>query len=209
MSEKNPRTRKEKALAKAAAGETLTPRDWEEKMIAEAAAGTDPRTAAREHVDLFYQEISGGGVTVEPLSVTANDTYTAPSGKAYSPVTVAVPNPNSIVTVTGTLADPWGDLSFADINTAYVAHDLSLELSIENYGDFSPTRFNSARYFERVATASSSSVSCMHGAYNADGTLNAFRVVNATAGLQYNYSEIPSDTNTVLTVIYHPMPEAE
>lgn len=34
----------------------------------------------------------GGDITVEPLSVTENDTYTAPSGKAYSPVTVAVPN---------------------------------------------------------------------------------------------------------------------
>lgn len=33
----------------------------------------------------------GGGVTVEPLSVTENGTYTAPSGKAYSPVTVDVP----------------------------------------------------------------------------------------------------------------------
>ena len=32
----------------------------------------------------------GGGVTVEPLSVTENGTYTAPSGKAYSPVTVDV-----------------------------------------------------------------------------------------------------------------------
>ena len=34
---------------------------------------------------------SGGEtITVEPLSVTANDTYTAPSGSAYSPVTVNV-----------------------------------------------------------------------------------------------------------------------
>ncbi len=33
----------------------------------------------------------GASVTVEPLSVAANGTYTAPSGKAYSPVTVAVP----------------------------------------------------------------------------------------------------------------------
>lgn len=30
------------------------------------------------------------GVTVEPLNVTENDTYTAPEGKAYSPVTVNV-----------------------------------------------------------------------------------------------------------------------
>lgn len=32
----------------------------------------------------------GGGVDVEALSVTQNGTYTAPSGKAYSPVTVNV-----------------------------------------------------------------------------------------------------------------------
>ena len=33
---------------------------------------------------------TGGGVTVEALSVTENGTYTAPTGKAYSPVTVNV-----------------------------------------------------------------------------------------------------------------------
>lgn len=33
---------------------------------------------------------TGGDVDVEPLSVTANGTYTAPTGKAYSPVTVNV-----------------------------------------------------------------------------------------------------------------------
>ena len=33
---------------------------------------------------------SGGNVTIEPLSVTSNGTYTAPTGKAYTPVTVSV-----------------------------------------------------------------------------------------------------------------------
>lgn len=32
----------------------------------------------------------GGGITVEPLSVTTNGTYTASTGKAYSPVSVSV-----------------------------------------------------------------------------------------------------------------------
>lgn len=36
--------------------------------------------------------IGGGDVTVESLSVTANGTYTAPTGKAYSPVVADVPN---------------------------------------------------------------------------------------------------------------------
>jgi len=34
--------------------------------------------------------VGGGDITVEPLSVTENNTYTAPTGKAYSPVTVNV-----------------------------------------------------------------------------------------------------------------------
>lgn len=37
--------------------------------------------------------IQGGGTTIDPLSVTANGTYTAQSGHAYSPVTVSVPTP--------------------------------------------------------------------------------------------------------------------
>ena len=35
---------------------------------------------------------TGGSVTTEPLSVTVNGTYTAPSGTAYTPVTVNVPS---------------------------------------------------------------------------------------------------------------------
>ena len=37
-------------------------------------------------------EQGGGGIIAEPLVVTENGTYTAPSGKAYSPVTVNVPS---------------------------------------------------------------------------------------------------------------------
>jgi len=38
----------------------------------------------------------GSGATVEPLSVTTNGTYTAPSGKAYSPVSVDVQPPAAV-----------------------------------------------------------------------------------------------------------------
>lgn len=37
-------------------------------------------------------DAQGGSVIVEPLAVTENGVYTAPSGKAYSPVTVNVPS---------------------------------------------------------------------------------------------------------------------
>lgn len=48
---------------------------------------------------------SGGStITVEQLNVVANDTYTAPSGKAYSPVVVNVPVPSGYVDVSDTTA---------------------------------------------------------------------------------------------------------
>lgn len=42
----------------------------------------------------FAKAVGGGGpsITVEELTVTENGTTTAPSGKAYSPVNVSVPN---------------------------------------------------------------------------------------------------------------------
>lgn len=42
----------------------------------------------------------GGDITVEALSVTENGTYTAESGKAYSPVTVNVPSDFTTATLT-------------------------------------------------------------------------------------------------------------
>ncbi len=51
----------------------------------------DPPQSRSEVLLTEYVNRGGGGdITVEPLSVTENDTYIAPTGKAYSPVTVNV-----------------------------------------------------------------------------------------------------------------------
>lgn len=59
----------------------------------DALAGSDQQSAQtiEDAVRLLGQNIGGGSsVTVEALTATENKTYTAPSGKAYSPVTVNV-----------------------------------------------------------------------------------------------------------------------
>lgn len=59
----------------------------------DALAGSDQpaETTIEGAVRLLGQHIGGGSsVTVEALSATENKTYTAPEGKAYSPVTVNV-----------------------------------------------------------------------------------------------------------------------
>ena len=62
--------------------------------VANAIRTKGGTSAQLEFPDDFVSAIgdiqTGGGVTVEPLSVTQNGTYTAESGKAYSPVSVSV-----------------------------------------------------------------------------------------------------------------------
>lgn len=48
-----------------------------------------PENRIEQYLDAIAKG-GGGGVDVEPLTVTENKTYTAPAGKAYSPVTVNV-----------------------------------------------------------------------------------------------------------------------
>ena len=53
---------------------------------------------------LLAKKLSGGGggeITVEGLNVEENGTYTAPSGKAYSPVVVALPLDEKTITANG------------------------------------------------------------------------------------------------------------
>ncbi len=71
-----------------------------------AKTGGTADIVADEFPDAIDAIPQGGSVTVEPLSVTENGTYTAPTGKAYSPVTVNVPTggivPFTKITVTVT-----------------------------------------------------------------------------------------------------------
>lgn len=61
-------------------------------------------------------------IAVNPLSVTENGTYRAATGNAYNPVTVNVPSPDFIVTLTKNSNDEWEpDCTFAEAKAAYDA----------------------------------------------------------------------------------------
>lgn len=53
-----------------------------------------------DNITVQYAGGGGSSITVEPLTVTENGTQTAPSGKAYSPVTVNVPQPSGTKNIT-------------------------------------------------------------------------------------------------------------
>lgn len=80
-------------------GTEMKPQSRVETILKAIIDGTDsselPKAQSRNEALLLevLDKINEGGsdVDVEPLSVDANGTYTAPSGTAYSPVTVNVP----------------------------------------------------------------------------------------------------------------------
>ena len=85
----------------------------------------------------------GSGVTVEPLSVTSNGIYTAPMGKAYTPVDVNVPVPPSVtveclsVTSNGTYTAPTGKAySPVDVNVPATPSVTVESLSVTSNGNY-------------------------------------------------------------------------
>lgn len=62
-----------------------------EQVDEESPFNRDPQSANEYWLKQIAENGGGGGATVEELSVTDNGTYTAPQGKAYSPVNVSVP----------------------------------------------------------------------------------------------------------------------
>lgn len=87
----------------------------EGEIIVKLPAGH--RRFVRESASDFTIWEASGDITVEPLSVTENGTYTAPSGKAYSPVNVNVPS-GGINTL------------YAFVHDDYVYYSTTLDLNV-------------------------------------------------------------------------------
>lgn len=110
-----PLTRGEEYLNRAATGGGVIPdvpltrvEQYLAKIAGEDVTIPDvPFTRIEQYLAYIAENGDGGGssVTVEPRTVTKNDTYTALEGFAYSPVTVAVPV-QVIELFNGTLSQP-------------------------------------------------------------------------------------------------------
>lgn len=122
-----------------------------------------PKTREEIYLNEIATKMQGGGssVTVEPLSVTQNGTYTAPSGKAYSPVTVAVPEgipitlTNHVNPITGKWERPanYPDLDSItlpeDFDGVYLTYDLTKTPDYGWIGIFVSTANSAAWTVER------------------------------------------------------------
>lgn len=99
----------------------------------------------------FAEATSGGGgsgITVEPITITQNGTTTAPSGKAYSPITVNVPASGS-----GSITlYAW----YSDADRTYV--HMNIEVSPKDSTDA-----NNIKFLDYDTTERANVVKSLHG----------------------------------------------
>ena len=122
-----PITRREQFYARIAGdgGKKLTPITRTEHFLARIAGDAEaqvlePITRTEHFLQQIIDSGGGGEITVEALTATENKVYTAPSGKAYSPVTVNVPVP-TLTTLTANDNGTYTPASGTAYNSVVVA----------------------------------------------------------------------------------------
>ena len=90
-------------------------------------------------IDALGDMIKGVGVKEEELTATENKTYNAPSGKAYNPVIVNVPNPSTgTLEITSNNTYDVTEYASVDVN---VPNPSTGSLSITDNGDYDVTTY--------------------------------------------------------------------
>ena len=169
MADLTPRTRSESFLN----GEDLEPITRREYFYAgresELPAGHQEPKTREEWFIQKYRE--AGDVTVESLSITENGTYTAPSGKAYSPVSVDVPLPDNAYLLKS--IENVNIATFTDGTDNFLK---SLEVAIEPQQDlhgYDAPWVGGAGKNKLQTTATSQTVNGVTFTVNSDGTIKA------------------------------------
>lgn len=200
--------------------EISNPRTTEEAILAQVVAGEIVTINPRNRMQYWLSQLESGGspVTVESITITENGTKTAPEGKAYSPVNVNVPSPNTVETITGTVANPWGDTDTevlqAAVENGNATAIISCDATAIGYGTFSAilSPFNT-NYLEFIAIYGANhsvsgwiSISLTYSITN--GALNRAYVLAGGASEVTGLTDYAAYVTTVLTIYHHPMPEA-
>lgn len=121
-------------------------------------------------------------------------------------------NPNYVETVTGTLANPWGDVSYSELLDAVNNNNATCKLAVDATAiDFGiipmiVSSGGSFLYSELVAYASNavSGWVALVANYSGTGVLEtAYALRDGTAISLLPFSSSP----TTLTIVHHPLPE--
>lgn len=146
----------------------------------------------------------GADIQLDPLTITENGTYDPPAGKGFGKVTADVPNPNSVETITGTLANPWGDYSLTEIANMIISNNASIRLSsiVTNNVALPVTEKNGSVGVQAITFISTTPETA--GVLAWSTTQNKFFVWSHDTDTT---TQIPDTTPCIVTIIHHPLPE--
>lgn len=122
-------------------------------------------------------------------------------------------NPNTVTIITGTLADPWGDLGFETIRQGLLSHNMSALITASLGGTimYAPLEaYEQTIYMGQAGTMDDGYVasSILWANLGAQVTKTLY-LLNSNGGYQDLSSALSDDLETTLTVISHPLPESE
>ena len=146
------------------------------------------------HQPGYYQLTYGVGgeptpITTESLSVTSNGTYTAPAGKAYTPVVVNVSGggASTVASKTASLSTAANTISFTGLNGTPIAWFARCTTQLSSSGSTTYYYVDSARY----------------NGTNTQATLfrigSTRRIQNQTTGISYTYNNGTLTVSTTAT----------
>lgn len=177
------------------------------------AIGTQPPRAINTGAVITQAQAAllGADMQLVPLTVTENDTYNPPAGKGFGTVTVNVPNPNSVETVTGTLAEPYPDGDWSALKNDILSGNATVNASLrmgDSTGVFSivPAFGNLNVYgvSSNINVDLESSTAYTIN-WNNDGSLSRAMVLQN--GSVSDLTSLAEYIETTITIIRHPLPE--
>lgn len=167
----------------------------EGETVKDGLPATDFSRMNREYIKAVVEEAGGGSITVEELNVTENNTYTAPEGKAYSPV---------IVNVSG--GGGGGDLT--TVKVTFVNQSASFAIAVNGAMQFeddtypttiSETTVNAGETVVITAIAYKGEADFVVGTQNVDPTGNRIATSGDVTGNGYGQYYITGDCTFTMT----------
>lgn len=122
---------------------------------------------------------------------------------------------NSVVTVTGTVAEPFGSIDPAELHTAITSNNATALMEIDataiGYSNtlylFAQPANRSFLDFQAVGGMSNSGCTCADASYSKT-TGDLIAVAALTQGVYSLLTDYAALLTTTLTVIYHPLPDS-
>lgn len=173
-----------------------TPQSRNEEILLSILNNTEYTKTPQSREEELLLELKdkiGHGITVEPLSVTENGTYTAPTGKAYSPVEVTITPPQLVKRVTG------NPIEFTDGADAPLVKCTTTIQGNQDLHGYSKPWVGGAGKNKVQVIATTQTINGATFNVNWDGTISVVNNVNATTTIYITNAPTLPEGSYILT----------